>query len=87
MKLEDLAIEPLAKQAMMDSARENGQLMAEQENNIFLFSIATSLKRIADALEPVVVSGSFSTESLTSLITHLAWEGGRSFQHGLRTDR
>lgn len=45
-------------------------------------SIAISLKRIADRAD-----GVGDSVDLTNMIQHLAWEVGRSFQHGTRTDR
>lgn len=48
-------------------------------------SAAVSLKRIADVLERLekleVTPGMFHT------VQNLAWEAGRSFQQGIRTDR
>ena len=45
-------------------------------------SQAISLKRIADVLEKVP-----DLSSLHGDITNMAWEAGRSFQAGTRTDR
>lgn len=47
-------------------------------------SQAISLKRIADSLEKL---SAMDHVELTSLVTNLAWEAGRNFQSGLRTDR
>lgn len=48
-------------------------------------SIAISLKRLADVAEKLTDNDAHI--SLTNLVQHLAWEAGRSFQHGTRTDR
>jgi hypothetical protein len=44
-------------------------------------SSALSLKRIADSLSAL------NTAALTNTIQNLAWEAGRSFAQGQRTDR
>lgn len=54
-----------------------------------LYSIAISLKRIADAQSRSVELQLPETlpDGLHHSITHTAWEAGRNFQHGTRTDR
>lgn len=49
-------------------------------------SMAISLKRIADRLD-ALGSGEDMDPRLHNTITNLAWEAGRSFQAGTRTDR
>lgn len=54
--------------------------------SLYLSSIAISLKRIADRLD-ALGSGEDMDPRLHNTITNLAWEAGRSFQAGTRTDR
>ena len=63
-----------------------------REPIVAALSTAVSLKRIADALEALtslakpgaVQNGLYDIQSS---ITNLAWEAGRNFQAGTRTDR
>lgn len=50
-------------------------------------SIAISLKRLADVADKLTASDHDTRVDLTNFVQHLAWEAGRSFQHGTRTDR
>jgi hypothetical protein len=52
-----------------------------------LYSIAVSLKRIADNTQKVEVNITMDFSAMHGDITNIAWEAGRSFQHGTRTDR
>jgi hypothetical protein len=64
--------------------QKNGaNIVAEQEHNILLFSIAISLKRIADVSEKVT-TGNVSTE-LWQQLNNMAWEMGQSFGRGQGT--
>jgi hypothetical protein len=56
--------------------------VGDTEHEHVVSSIAISLKRIAD-----VLTGEADGAALQSLVTNLAWEAGRSFQAGTRTDR
>lgn len=65
------------------SALEEGALVGtptHEEKS--LRSIAISLKRIAD-----VVGNPHALMDLQSSVQHIAWEAGRSFAAGQRTDR
>lgn len=46
-------------------------------------SIAISLKRIADAVN----APGLDFHTINSNVEQMAWNAGRSFQHGTRTDR
>lgn len=59
---------------------EKMDLVTVEDSHIQL-SIAISLKRVADALTTVNVG------DLHGTITNMAWEAGRSFAAGQRTDR
>lgn len=50
-------------------------------------SIAISLKRLADVADKLTVGNYDAIIALTSFIQNIAWEAGRSFQQGTRTDR
>ncbi len=57
--------------------------------DLWLASMALSAKRSADALEKIasMLGGEGDTAALHHTIGSLAWEAGRNFQAGLRTDR
>lgn len=57
--------------------------VADTDDGHCLHSIAISLKRIAD----VVATPGFDFHTINSNIEQMAWNAGRSFQHGTRTDR
>lgn len=60
-------LEPNAEMVMRDmESTASGSLSMEQENNVWLYSIAISIKRIADALD----HGEGST--IQELLTHIA---------------
>lgn len=69
------AMESVAREASVDLLHQEGM------ENLAIVSAAISLKRIADVLDQ------HDNATLTNLIQHLAWEAGRSFQQGTRTDR
>lgn len=52
-------------------------------------SAAISLKRIADALEALTTAGATGPlqGDIWGFVSNLAWEAGRNFQAGTRTDR
>ena len=60
-----------------------------REPIVAALSTAVSLKRIADALEALTMAGAGHRlhEELIGPVTNLAWEAGRNFQAGTRTDR
>jgi hypothetical protein len=83
----DLPIEEKAQEIFNEniSSYPHGRIPNDVEKSIWLFSIATSLKRIADIIDgstPIQIDPGTHNN-----LTHLAWEMGRSFQHGTRTDR
>lgn len=69
-------LEPLAQDCLT-----SGQIHDAQ--HVIDLSQAISLKRIADALN----SPSLDLGIMTGNIQNIAWEAGRSFQAGTRTDR
>lgn len=58
-----------------------------REPIVSALSQAVSLKRIADALEMLTRPSHDQSVEFTNLVQHIAWEAGRSFQQGTRTDR
>ena len=72
----DKLLEPVVPQQAGDHTYTTDQLIA--------LSQAVSLRRIADALS---MPDHDTQVGLASLVQNLAWEAGRSFQHGTRTDR
>ena len=75
-RAEDNWLEEIEPEALGLSNSGSNQMAAQA-------SIAVSLKRIADILENLHIDQG----QLSLIVQGIAWNAGRSFQHGMRTDK
>lgn len=63
--------------------------LGTKSSTVINASAAISLKRIADALEALTAAGASGPlqGEIWGFVSNLAWEAGRNFQAGTRTDR
>lgn len=76
-------VDPDARDAMRDLIEPGAIAARPDHDGQIRLSVAISLKRIAD----VINAPGLDFHTINSNVEQMAWNAGRSFQHGTRTDR